>query len=90
MVMPLNVGDYTDFYASRKHAENVGEMFRGPDNKLMPNWLHMPIGYHGRSSSINVDNEVRRPCGQIDLGVFGEEKRLDIELEIAVVIAGNN
>ena len=56
-------GDYTDFYASRCHAENVGEMFRGKDNKLMPNWLHMPIGYHGRSSSVNVDDTCVRPKG---------------------------
>lgn len=55
MCMPLEIGDYTDFYASRNHAENVGEMFRGKDNKLMPNWLHMPIGYHGRASSVNIN-----------------------------------
>lgn len=54
MEMPVQVGDYTDFYASRHHAENVGEMFRGADNKLMPNWLHMPIAYHGRASSVNI------------------------------------
>lgn len=73
MVLPLTVGDYTDFYASRKHAENVGEMFRGPENKLMPNWLHMPIAYHGRASSLNVDPSFRRPKGQTDLGKFGPE-----------------
>ena len=63
MHLPVHIGDYTDFYASRKHAENVGEMFRGKENKLMPNWLHMPIAYHGRSSSINVNNTVKRPNG---------------------------
>lgn len=63
MVMPVRVGDYTDFYASRNHAENVGEMFRGPDNKLMPNWLHMPIAYHGRASSVNTNKTVIRPKG---------------------------
>lgn len=63
MYLPVEIGDYTDFYASRNHAENVGEMFRGAENKLMPNWLHMPIGYHGRSSSVNVDKEVIRPAG---------------------------
>ena len=63
MCMPIEIGDYTDFYASRNHAENVGEMFRGKDNKLMPNWLHMPIGYHGRSSSVNINEEVVRPYG---------------------------
>lgn len=88
MVLPIEVGDYTDFYASRCHAENVGEMFRGKDNKLMPNWLHMPIAYHGRASSINIDKTVKRPLGQIDLGKFGEERKLDIELEMAMVIGG--
>lgn len=88
MQLPVKIGDYTDFYASRMHAENVGEMFRGKDNKLMPNWLHMPIGYHGRASTINVDKVVKRPCGQVDLGVFGEEKKLDIELEMALIVGG--
>ncbi len=61
MEMPIEVGDYTDFYASRNHAENVGEMFRGKDNKLMPNWLHMPIAYHGRSSTLNINSTFHRP-----------------------------
>ena len=61
--MPVNVGDYTDFYASIKHAENIGELFRGKENKLMPNWLHMPIAYHGRSSSLNISKYVKRPNG---------------------------
>ena len=61
MEMPIEIGDYTDFYASRNHAENVGEMFRGKDNKLMPNWLHMPIAYHGRSSTINIKDTFYRP-----------------------------
>jgi fumarylacetoacetase len=73
MHLPVDIGDYTDFYASRKHAENVGEMFRGKDNKLMPNWLHMPIAYHGRSSSVNVNKFVKRPAGQIELGQHGLE-----------------
>ncbi len=64
MCMPVAVGDYTDFYASRNHAESVGEMFRGKDNKLMPNWLHMPIAYHGRASSIVISPDfVKRPLG---------------------------
>lgn len=63
MHLPVQIGDYTDFYASRNHAENVGEMFRGADNKLMPNWLHMPIAYHGRASSVNVDSSFVRPVG---------------------------
>jgi len=84
----MQVGDYTDFYASRQHAENLGELFRPGGDKLFPNWLHMPIAYHGRASSINVDKYVKRSNGQTDLGVFGPEKRLDIELEMAVVIGG--
>lgn len=71
MQMPVNIGDYTDFYASRNHAENVGELFRGPDNKLMPNWLHMPIAYHGRASSVNIDKSFVRPKGQIELSQVG-------------------
>ena len=52
MEMPCNIGDYTDFYASREHATNVGTMFRGPENALMPNWTHLPVGYHGRASTL--------------------------------------
>ncbi|MEC8878068.1 MAG: fumarylacetoacetase, partial [Candidatus Thermoplasmatota archaeon] len=63
--LPVDVGDYTDFYSSREHATNVGTMFRGADNALLPNWLHLPVGYHGRSSSIVVSGApVRRPQGQ--------------------------
>lgn len=87
--MPVSIGDYTDFYASRNHAENVGEMFRGADNKLMPNWLHMPIAYHGRASSVNIHNQVVRPMGQVDYSTFGEESKLDIELEMAMIIGGS-
>lgn len=65
MQLPIQVGDYTDFYASREHATNVGTMFRGKDNALMPNWLHLPVGYHGRSSSIIPSGiPIRRPKGQ--------------------------
>lgn len=88
MELPLEIGDYTDFYASRNHAENVGEMFRGKENKLMPNWLHMPIGYHGRSSSVNVEKTVQRPAGQLDYSVFGPENKLDFELEMSILIGG--
>lgn len=88
MALPVEVGDYTDFYASRKHAENVGEMFRGKDNKLMDNWLHMPIGYHGRASTISISKTLKRPNGQFELGKFGPEKRLDIELEMAMIVGG--
>ncbi len=65
MLLPVQVGDYSDFYSSREHASNVGTMMRGPQNALMPNWLHVPIAYHGRASSIVVSGtDVRRPCGQ--------------------------
>ena len=65
MHMPVEVGDYTDFYSSEDHARNVGKMFRDPDNALLPNWKHMPVGYHGRASSIVVSGTpIRRPMGQ--------------------------
>jgi fumarylacetoacetase len=90
--MPIAVGGYTDFYSSREHATNVGVMFRGKDNALQPNWLHMPIGYNGRASTVVVSGtEVRRPRGQLkppgaELPSFGACKRLDFELEMGVVI----
>ena len=66
MRMPVFVRDYTDFYSSKNHAYNVGVMFRGPDNALQPNWLHLPVGYHGRASSIVVSGTpIRRPKGQV-------------------------
>jgi len=66
MMLPCDIGDYTDFYASRQHATNVGCMFRDPNNALLPNWLHMPVGYHGRASSVVVSGTpIRRPCGQL-------------------------
>jgi fumarylacetoacetase len=91
MLMPVFVQDYTDFYSSREHAENVGTMFRGKENALMPNWLHLPVGYHGRSSSILVSGEnVHRPKGQTmpdgaDTPVFGPSKLMDFELEMAFI-----
>jgi fumarylacetoacetase len=96
MLLPVNVGDYTDFYSSREHATNVGIMFRGKDNALQPNWLHLPVGYHGRSSSIVVSGTpVRRPMGQTKaddaaLPSFGPSRTLDFELETAVFIASGN
>jgi fumarylacetoacetase len=90
--MPIAVGGYTDFYSSREHATNVGVMFRGKDNALQPNWLHMPIGYNGRASTVVVSGtKVRRPRGQLkppgaELPSFGPCKRLDFELEMGVVI----
>ena len=91
MCMPLKIGDYTDFYSSRQHAYNVGCMFRDPDNALLPNWLHIPVGYHGRSSSIVLSGtDIYRPKGQqlpIDAKapVFGPCKLLDFELEMAFI-----
>ncbi len=91
MILPVFTQDYTDFYSSREHAENVGTMFRGKENALMPNWLHLPVGYHGRSSSIIVSGEnIRRPKGQTmpegaDRPVFGPSKLLDFELEMAFI-----
>ncbi len=91
MLMPLQVGDYTDFYSSIEHATNVGTMFRDPDNALLPNWRHLPVAYHGRSSSIVVSGApVRRPMGQTrpddhEPPVFGPSKLLDFELELAFI-----
>jgi fumarylacetoacetase len=90
--LPITVAGYTDFYSSKEHATNVGVMFRGKDNALQPNWLHMPIGYNGRASTIVVSGtKVRRPNGQLkppsaEQPSFGPCKRLDFELEIGVVI----
>jgi fumarylacetoacetase len=96
MLLPIHVGDYTDFYSSKEHATNVGIMFRGADNALMPNWLHMPIGYHGRSSSIVISGtKIRRPYGQTlpngeTQPVFGPTKALDMELETAFITTDVN
>ncbi|KAH3784630.1 fumarylacetoacetase-like isoform X2 [Dreissena polymorpha] len=89
MHMPAKIGDYTDFYSSKNHAYNVGVMFRGKDNALMPNWTHIPVGYHGRSSSVVVSGTpIRRPNGQIcpdesKPPVFSTCKLFDFELETA-------
>lgn len=91
MMMPVVVGDYTDFYSSIDHATNVGTMFRDPDNALFPNWKHLPVGYHGRSSSIVVSGaEIHRPKGQTkadDASVpsFGPTQLFDFELEMAFI-----
>jgi fumarylacetoacetase len=90
--LPLAVSGYTDFYSSKEHATNVGVMFRGKDNALQPNWLHMPIGYNGRASTVVVSGtKVRRPRGQLkppnaEAPSFGPCKRLDFELEMGVVV----
>jgi len=91
MLMPVRVGDYTDFYSSIEHATNVGKMFRDPENALLPNWKHIPVGYHGRSSSIVVSGtDVHRPVGQTkpegaEKPVFGPSRLVDFELEMAFV-----
>ncbi len=90
--LPFTVAGYTDFYSSREHATNVGVMFRGKDNALQPNWLHMPIGYNGRASTVVVSGtRVRRPRGQLkppnaEQPSFGPCKRLDFELEMGAVV----
>ncbi|AUC54916.1 fumarylacetoacetase [Sagittula sp. P11] len=92
MLMPFTVAEYTDFYAGKHHATNVGTMFRGPENALPPNWLSIPIGYNGRASSVVVSGtDVRRPWGQLkapdaDLPVFAPCKRFDIELEMGAIV----
>ncbi|WP_417589730.1 fumarylacetoacetase [Owenweeksia hongkongensis] len=91
MLLPVFIQDYTDFYSSMEHAMNVGIMFRGKENALMPNWKHLPVGYHGRSSSIIVSGEdIHRPVGQMkpadaDEPVFGPSKLLDFELEMGFI-----
>ncbi|MCC6690357.1 MAG: fumarylacetoacetase [Bacteroidia bacterium] len=92
MMMPVKVGDYTDFYSSIDHATNMGKMLRDPANALLPNWKYIPVGYHGRASSIVVSGaNFRRPKGQqkpagVETPVFGPTKLLDIELETAFII----
>jgi fumarylacetoacetase len=94
MMMPIAPGDYTDFYSSIEHATNVGKMFRDPANALLPNWRHLPVGYHGRASSIVVSGTpLHRPKGQIKTEdnpnpVFGPTRELDFELEMAFVTCG--
>jgi fumarylacetoacetase len=91
MMKPVRVANYTDFYSSEEHATNVGSMFRDPKNALLPNWKHIPIGYHGRASSIVASGTpILRPKGQIkpadsELPVFSASKKLDFELEVAFV-----
>lgn len=95
LLLPASIGNYTDFYAGIVHAENVGKLFR-PDNPLLPNYKWVPIGYHGRSSSIRVSGQpVRRPCGQRKLPdeaapTFGPTQRLDFELELGIWIGPGN
>ncbi|WP_109852474.1 fumarylacetoacetase [Aquimarina sp. AU58] len=95
MYMPVFVRDYTDFYSSIEHATNVGKMFRDPENALLPNWKHIPVGYHGRASSIVVSGtNIHRPMGQILLPdsknpVYSKSKKIDFELEMGYIIGKN-
>jgi fumarylacetoacetase len=94
MVLPARIGDYTDFYASREHATNLGCMFRDASNPLLPNWLHIPVGYHGRASSVQVSGvDFHRPRGQKITPdtpngppTWGESKGVDVELEMGLFI----
>ncbi len=91
MLMPIRIPNYTDFYSSEEHATNVGSMFRDPKNALLPNWKHIPVGYHGRASSIVVSGtNIHRPKGQIkpidsDIPIFCPSQKLDFELELAFI-----
>ena len=90
--MPVRIGDYTDFYSSREHATNVGTMFRGKENALMPNWLHLPVAYHGRASSVVISGtDVHRPRGQVmppgaEQPQFSASRLLDFELEMGFFV----
>jgi len=96
MQLPVLIGDYTDFYSSKEHATNVGKMFRDPENALLPNWLHIPVGYHGRSSTIVPSGiPVHRPMGQTlpngeSTPVFGPSRLVDFELETAFITTDAN
>ncbi len=96
MHLPVRVGDYTDFYSSIEHATNVGKMFRDPENALLPNWKHIPVGYHGRASSIIPSGEpIFRPKGQVlpngeSQPIHQLTERLDFELEMAFIIGKEN
>ena len=91
MLMPVQIGDYTDFYSSKEHATNVGMMFRDPNNALLPNWLWIPVGYHGRASSVILSGQdIHRPKGQIkpnpeENPIYAPCRNLDFELETAFI-----
>ncbi|KAL2244989.1 fumarylacetoacetase [Sesamum indicum] len=96
MLLPIAIGDYTDFFASKHHAKNCGLIFRGPENPINPNWFHIPIAYHGRASSIVISGtDIIRPRGQghptvNSLPYFGPSRKLDFELEMAAVVGAGN
>lgn len=92
--LPARIGDYTDFYSSYNHAYNVGCIIRGPNNAIQPNWMHLPVGYHGRASTVvNTGTPIRRPRGQTkpptaEKPGFVDCKRLDFELEVGAFVGG--
>jgi len=96
MQLPVSIGDYTDFYSSIEHATNVGKMFRDPENALLPNWRHLPVGYHGRASSIVVSGTpIKRPKGQVilansDTPFLAPSSKVDFELEMGFIIGKNS
>jgi fumarylacetoacetase len=96
MLLPAEIGGYTDFYSSREHASNVGKMFRGADNALLPNWLYLPVAYHGRASSVvGSGTDLRRPKGQFKppdatSPLYGPTQSLDFELEMGFFVGGGN
>ncbi len=96
LLLPVQIGDYTDFYSSREHATNVGTMLRGKENALNPNWVHLPVAYHGRASSVVVSGtDLHRPCGQTkaddaDSPTFGPSRMVDFELETGFFIGPGN
>jgi fumarylacetoacetase len=96
ILLPVRIGDYTDFYSSREHATNVGTMLRGAANALQPNWLHLPVAYHGRASSVVVSGtDLHRPLGQTKpesapAPLFGPSRSVDFELEVGAVVGPGN
>ncbi len=96
LLLPVEIGDFTDFYSSREHATNVGTMFRDANNPLLPNWLHIPVGYHGRAGTVFASGEnIYRPSGQskaddADTPTFGPSRLLDIELEMGFFLGKSN
>ena len=93
MLIPASIGDYTDFYASEHHAANVGKIFRPNQDPLLPNWKHLPVGYHGRASSVVVSGtDLKRPSGQLkktDGVTFGKSEKIDFEVELAMLYGGS-
>jgi fumarylacetoacetase len=85
--LPFTVADFVDFYASREHAENMGRRFRPHGEPLLPNWRHLPVGYHGRAGTVVVSGtDIVRPCGQLGAGSFGPTRELDVEVELGFVV----